>query len=570
VADSVSRRSIHKRPLHTWLGWAGGDNRLARPPWFLVIMAAITAVAMVLPLAYLVVRAAGAGVPELWAIVTRPRTLEVILNTLSMGALVVFFSALIAIPLAFLTIRTDLPGRRFWTVVTALPLAIPTYVGSFTLIAAFGPRGSILQLLLAPLGVNRLPSIYGLFGAVVATTLFSYPYLLLSIRAGLQGMDPALEEAARSLGCNQRQTFFRVTLSQLRPAIAAGALLVFLYTIQDFGTPALMQFDTFTRVIFTQYRSSFNRHLAAALSLILVAMVMFFLWLEYRFRQARVAYYTRGSAVNRTPNLIPLGPWKWPALIFCSLIFLVSLVMPIGVTLFWMFRSTLFGGVGYTAYRAVSIWTVAFNSFYAAGLAALVSVLFSLPVAILSVRFPSRLTTLLERCSYVGFGTPGIVAALSLVYFGANYVPFIYQRLPMLVFAYLILFLPLAVGAVRGSLLQVNPSLEEAARSLGRTPWQVMRQVTIPLVRPGIISGTMLIFLTAIKELPATLLLAPIGFRTLATQIWQATAEDAAFADAAQAALLMLGVSSIATLVVLSQELKGNPVKRYDSEIGNG
>jgi iron(III) transport system permease protein len=526
-------------------------------------MATITALGMVLPLAYLTIRAAGAGLPELLAIVTRPRTLDILLNTLGMGALVVFFSTLIALPLAFLTIRTDLPGRRFWTVVTALPLAIPTYVGSFTLLAAFGPRGSILQLLLAPLGVDRLPSIYGLVGAVTATTLFSYPYLLLSIRAGLQGMDPALEEAARSLGCSQRETFFRVTLSQLRPAIAAGALLVFLYTIQDFGTPALMQFDTFTRVIFTQYRSSFNRYLAAALSLILVAMVMAVLGLEYRFRQARAAYYTRGSAVNRSANLIPLGRWKWPALAFCSLVFLFSLVMPIGVTLFWMFRSTLFGGIGYTAYRSVSIWTVAFNSFYAAGLAALVSVLFALPVAILSVRFPSRLSTLLERCSYVGFGTPGIVAALSLVYFGANYAPFIYQKLPMLVFAYLILFLPLAVGAVRGSLLQVNPSLEEAARSLGRTPWQVLRQVTIPLVRPGIISGTMLIFLTAIKELPATLLLSPIGFRTLATQIWQATAEDAAFADAAQAALLMLVVSSVATLIVLSQELKGTPAKRH-------
>jgi iron(III) transport system permease protein len=154
----------------------------------------------------------------------------------------------------------------------------------------------MLQMALAPLGIDRLPSIYGWFGAVTATTLFSYPYLLLSGRAGLQGIDPALKEAARSLGCSQRETFFRVTLAQLRPAIAAGALLVLLYNIQDFGTPALMQFDTFTRVIFTQYRSSFNRHLAAALSLILVAMVMTVLWLEYRLRQARAAYY--GGHVN--------------------------------------------------------------------------------------------------------------------------------------------------------------------------------------------------------------------------------------------------------------------------------
>ncbi|WP_008314361.1 ABC transporter permease [Leptolyngbya sp. PCC 6406] len=552
TSSFVTKHPSPSLPTHA-LKWLGGSGRSARPPWFLVLMALVTAAAMVLPLSHLVVRAAGAGVLELWAIIARPLTLEVIFNTLGLGLAATFFSALIAIPLAFLTVRTDLPGRRFWLIATTLPLAVPTYVGSFALISAFGPRGSIVQMLLQPLGIERLPSIYGWFGVITATTLFTFPYLLLSVRAGLIGMDPSTEEAARSLGHSPYSTFLRVTLPQLRPSIAAGSLLVALYAIQDFGTPALMQFDSFTRVIFTQYRSGFNRNLAAALALVLVAIVLGILWLEYRTR-TRAAYYTRRSGSGLLTPPVALGRWRWPALFFCTIVVLLSLVMPVGVILFWLFRSTLFGGLGYTTYQSVPLWQICLNSLYGAGLAALVATVFALPIAILSVRFPGRWTTLLERCSYIGFGTPGIVVALALVFFGANYTPWIYQQMPMLVFAYMVLFLPQAVGTVRGSLLQVNPNLEESARSLGRTPWQTLRQITLPLVQPGVLSGAMLIFLTAIKELPATLLLAPIGFRTLAMQIWQATAEDAAFADAAAAALLILLVSAGSTLIILSQE----------------
>ncbi|MGM0457467.1 MAG: ABC transporter permease [Cyanobacteriota bacterium] len=523
----------------------------SRPPLFLIIMAVLVAVGMALPLVYLLIRALGIGLADFGEILQRPRTLEVFLNSIGMTLAVTLLSALIAIPLAFLTVRTDLPGRRFWNVTSTLPLAIPTYVGSFALLAFAGPRGSMLQILLEPWGVQRLPSIYGWTGVILATSLFSYPYLLLTVRASLQGMDPAMEEASLSLGYSYYETFWRVTLPQLRPAIAAGALLVALYALQDFGTPGLMRFDSFTRVIFLQYRSSFDRSMAAALALILVALVGLILWLEYRAR-SQAAYYSLGSAGQHQPSLIALGPWKWLALGFCSLVFLLSLVMPLSVLLFWLGRGMI---AGQSAIGLITgMLPSALNSIYSAGLAALVAVIFALPVAILAVRFPSPLTSLLERFSYIGFGMPGIVVALSLVFFGANYLTWLYQSIPMLLFAYLVLFIPQGVGTLRSSLLQVSPSLEESARSLGRTPWQTLREVTIPLVRPGIISGAMLIFLTALKELPATLLLSPIGFRSLATEIWQATAENVAFTQAAVASLMMLVISTLATLIILSQE----------------
>ena len=514
-------------------------------------MASLVAVGMALPLAYLILRALGIGVVDFWEILRRPRTIQVFFNSIGMVLAVTVLSALIAIPLAFLTVRTDLPGRRFWSVTSSLPLAIPTYVGSFALLAFAGPRGSMLQILLEPWGVQRLPSIYGWTGVILATTLFSYPYLLLTVRASLQGMDPAMEEASLSLGYSYSETFWRVTLPQLRPAIAAGALLVSLYSLQDFGTPALMRFNSFTRIIFLQYRASFDRSMAAALSLVLVALVGCILWLEYRAR-SKAAYYSSGSASQHQPTLIPLGPWKWLALAFCSLVFLSSLVMPLAVLIFWLGRGMMAGQSPIDLVTAMLPSAV--NSIYGSGLAALIAVIFALPIAILAVRFPSPLSSLLERLSYIGFGMPGIVVALSLVFFGANYMIGLYQTLPMLLFAYLVLFIPQGVGTLRSSLLQIAPSLEESARSLGRTPWQTLREVTIPLLRPGLISGAMLIFLTAIKELPATLLLSPIGFRTLATEIWQATAENAAFTQAAVASLMMLVVSTLATLIILSQE----------------
>lgn len=520
--------------------------KAVRPPLFLTLAAGVVVVAIALPLLYLVIRTAGIGGEELRELLSRPRNIMVFFNSAAMAATVTLFSTLIAVPLAFLTVRTDLPGKRFWLVTATLPLAVPSYVGSFALIATLAPRGSFLQLLLQPLGVEELPSIYGFPGTVLAITLFTYPYMLLSVRSGLQGIDPSLEEASRSLGYGSRETFFKVVLPQLKPSLIAGGLLVALYALRDFGTPSLMQFDAFTRAIFLQYKTSFNRNSAAALSLMLVTLVLLILWLEYRMR-SRAAYYSRGSASLRPPKIVKLGIWKWPAFGFCLLITSFGVVLPVGITLFWLIR-----GLN-TGYTFPNLFSTILNSISAAGLAALTITIFALPVAILAVRFPSKITAIIERCSYIGFGVPGIVVALSLVFFGANYLPALYQTLPMLIFAYLVLFLPQSVGTVRSSLLQVNPQLEESARSLGRNAWQTLREVTLPLVQSGVLSGAVLVFLTAIKELPATMLLAPIGFRTLATQIWQAT-ENVDFADAAAASLAMLLVSMGSTLLVLSQE----------------
>lgn len=526
----------------------------SRPPLFLMLAAGVVAIAIALPLFYLVIRTLGMPGAELLELVSRDRNIEILINSAAVAATVTFFSLLIAIPLAFLTVRTDLPGRKVWSIATMLPLAVPSYVGSFSLIATFAPRGGLLQIVLEPFGVEELPSIYGFGGTVLAITLFTYPYLLLSLRSGLQGIDPSLEEAAKSLGCNGKVTFFRVILPQLNPSIIAGSLLVALYSLRDFGTPSLMRFDTFTRAIFVQYKSSFDRNSAAALSLMLVLLVVLILLIEYRCR-SRAAYYSRGSASLRSPQITKLGIWKIPAILFCLVVVGMGVFLPLGVTGFWLYQEFDVND------DFSSLIIATYNSVLASVLAAVVTIFFAVPIAVLSVRFPSKITSTIERASYLSFGIPGIAIALSLVFFGANYLPWIYQTLPMLIFAYLILFLPQSIGTVRGALLQVHPHLEESARSLGKTPRQTIWQILIPLVTNGILSGALLVFLTAVKELPATMLLAPIEFSTLALQIWQAT-ENVSFGDAAWASLLMLLVSMGATLLILSYEnIKSPPIK---------
>ena len=532
---------VAARPV--WRTWARGSRAVprVRAPLALILPAVAVATLMLLPLAYLLVRALGGG-SEVWTILARPRTLELLGRTAGLAAVVTLFGVVISLPIAWLLARTDLPGRRFWWVATALPLVVPTYIGGFVFVSALGPRG-LLQQMLAPLGVQRLPELYGFPGAALVLTLATYPYLLLGLRAALEGLDPALEEASRSLGKGPWSTFFRVVLPQLRPAIAAGSLLVALYTLSDFGAVSLLQFDAFSTAIYSQYQGSLDRRGAAALALALIALTAAILGLEAALRgRARYHRVTPGSA--RLGRRVRLGRWRWPALAFCGLVVGLALVLPLGVLLYWLVVGVRNGNV------VQVVWLPAWNAIQASGLAAAAAALAALPLAVLAVRHPGRFSAFVERSTYAGYALPAIVIALALVFFGANYATPLYQTLWLLVFAYVVRFLPQAVGATRTAVLQVSPSLEEAARGLGRGPLHVLATVTFPLIRPGILAGAALVFLTSLKELPATLLLAPTGYKTLATAIWGWAAE-ARYAQAAAPALLLILVSGLSLLLLL-------------------
>ena len=513
------------------------------PPAWLVGAGLVVALLGLLPIAYLVLVAGSSE--DAVGLVLRERTLGVLGRSLLLAATVTTASALIGVPIAWLTTRSDLPGRRWWTILAILPLVVPSYVGGYAVVAAFGPRGA-LQSILEPLGISRLPELYGFPGAAIALTLFSYPYMVLSVRGALLRMDPAYEEVSRSLGRGAWRTFFSVTLPQLRPAITAGALLVALYALADFGAVSLLQFDSFTRAIYVQYRASFDPSLAAVLALMLVACTAGILLAESRLR-GRARYHRSGGGARRRAVVVRLGAWRLPAVILCAAIVGLAVVVPIGTIVFWLLR-------GVAAGEPLNfVWDAAVNSVVASGLAALLAVLASIPVAVLAVRHRSALSTVVERATYAGFALPGIVIGLAFVFVAARYLPGMYQTLPLLLVAYLVRFAPEAVGITRVSLLQVSPRVEEVARTLGRRPAAVLREVTLPIIRPGLAAGGALVFLTAIKELPTTILLAPTGFDTLAVRIWSATSEGF-FARAAAPALLMVVVAAATLTFILRQE----------------
>jgi iron(III) transport system permease protein len=518
--------------------------RRTRPldiPVVLVGVSALVAAAMLLPVAYLVLRVWGTG--AFWDEVSEPATRDAIVRTAVLAAATTAGAIAISLPLAWLTTRTDLPFRRAWSVLLVLPLAIPSYVGAFTFIAALGPRG-MLRDALAPLGVDELPQIYGFWGAWAALTLFTFPYVMMPVRATLRGIDRSIEEAARGLGTGGFGAFMRVTLPQLRPAIAAGGLLVALYTLSDFGAVSLLRFDSLTRIIYVRYTASFDRTSAAALALLLVALTIVVVTIESTTR-GRARYHA--ATRHQPPPVVRLGHWRWPALAFCGFIVAVSLLLPVSVISYWLFR-------GIDAGESVEfVREAAYNSVYASSLAAVVAVVACMPVAILAVRHQSPLSSLIEKITYSGFALPGISIALALVFFAANYAEPLYQTLALLVFAYVVRFLPQAYGAIRASLLQVNPNTETAARGLGRGKPYVFWRVTLPQVLPGISGGAVLVFLTVMKELPATLILSPIGFDTLATRIWSATSEGF-YTRAALPALILVALSSLPMLFTVLRE----------------
>lgn len=522
--------------IHSILGlsWRLLPGKYA--PAIIWVPATVIGLTTVLPLLYILVRTLGLG-NDAWDTLFRSRTLVVLGNTAALTVIVTAASIAVSIPVAWLTVRTDLPFRRMWTVLTALPLVVPSYIGGFVIVAALGPRGMLQSLLSKTFNVEHLPEIYGLSGAALTLTLLSYPYTLITVRSALWGMDPALEEASRSLGYSRWMTFWKVTLPQLRPAISVGALLVGLYTLSDFGAVSLLRFDSFTRVIYQAYQSSFDRAIAAALSLLLVLVALALLTLE-AWTRGRSRYYRSDSGSPRALRPVALGAWRWPALAFCGVVVILALALPMAVLGYWMVR-------GMQAGQPLGLaWVPMMNSISVSGLAAVLAVAVSVPVAVLAVRYPSRLSGFVERSAYIGFALPGIVVALGLVFFGVRYAPLLYQTLMMLVIAYVILLLPQAIGAVKSSFLQVSPRMEEAALSLGKRPVQIMVRVTLPLIRTGMLAGAGLMFLTAMKELPATLLLSPIGFKTLATTIWSAT-EEAFYTRAATSAILLVMVSSV-------------------------
>lgn len=489
----------------------------------LLLAGAIVAGLALVPVGYLLVRTASAGPAAIGQILARPATAALVGRSLVLALGVSTVSVLLGVALAWLVVRTDLPGRRLVGILAPLPLAVPSYVAAFA-------------------WISTAPGFTGLPAAIAVLSLCCYPYVYLPVAAALTRLDPAAEEVARCLGCSRWGAFRQVTVRQLAPTVAGGALLVALYALSDFGAVSLLRFDAFTRVIHTSYQASFDRTPAAVLGLLLVGLTVLITLGEARVRTRGVARLGAGLARSAAPLRLRRG--RLPALLAVVVVLGAALVFPLASLGYWA-ATGLSAGVDVPRLLGASGNTVVL-----AGWGALVATLAALPVGLLAARYRGRRTDLIEQATWAAHALPGLVVGLALVFFGVRVVPWAYQREPLLVLAYLVLFLPAAVSAVRSAVELAPVRAEEVARTLGCGPVAAFGRVTLPVAAPGIGAGAALVFLTAMKELPATILLRPTATDTLATALWTETGV-AAYAAAAPygLALVLLAVLPTAALM---------------------
>jgi iron(III) transport system permease protein len=507
-------------------------HQLAPRPALLAAATLAVGIAMI-PLGYLAVRVSQAGWEQVSAVLFTDRVAQLAVRSLALAGVVTAACVVLGVASAFLVTRTDLPGRRVFGVLAALPLAIPSYVAGFAWVAAAGM-------------VERTWVFEGFWAAALVLTLVSYPYVFLPVAATLAGADPAAEEVSRSLGRGAWATFTGVTLRQVQPAVAAGGLLVALYVLSDFGAVSIVRTDTFTRAIFTQFNLGFNPNIAVVLATVLVALTVLVLAGETTTRRRGARYARVGSGAARPASRLRLRGWRWPALGGLTMLGALALGVPALALARWF-------GAGVSRPGSLAeVAAAAGGSLWVSLLGAGLTMALALPIGLLVARAPGPLSTVLERLSYLPHALPGVVVGLSLVFFGVHVVFSLYQTVWLLVLAYAVLFLPLAVGSVAAAAAQSPPALEQVARSLGRGPLTVFRTVTLPLIAPGIGAGAALAFLTAMKELPATLLLRPTGMDTLATRMWTHTGVGEYAAAAPYAALLVV-IAAIPTWLLVSR-----------------
>jgi iron(III) transport system permease protein len=485
----------------------------------LVALGALIAVVLLSPLWLLALDVSGVGWHEIHQQLFRALSLDLLRNTVALTAGVVAISATVGVAAAWCTERTRVPGRRLWRVVLVLPVAVPDEVSGYA-------------------WHTLAPNLNPFAGATLVMALTTYPFVYLPVAAALRKSDPAMEDTARSLGAGAIRTFARVTLPLIRTAVIGGCVLVALTLLSEYGSFEILRYQTFTTQIFTVFQ--FNPDAAGALSLPLVALALLVLGID--------GAIPRRVVTRSAPRRLPLAPgWSRRSLLCAGLLAaLVGLgvAFPIATVVYWIAQSHE-ATLPATATLSQATW----NSLAYSGLGAAAAVSLALPVAMMSFRGSTAVRATLERSTFITLALPGVVIALSLVYFATRFAYGLYETSGLLIAAYAIMHFPLALVCVKTSVVQTQARLVDVGHSLGRGRVAVFLRVTLPLLAPGLLAGFCLVFLMAVTELTATLVLAPIGVMTLATQFW-AFQSAVSYGAAAPYALVMLALAVIPAAVL--------------------
>jgi len=515
----------HERPMARSV--AGIDRLRARLPHAAVIFfASVVALFSLVPLGFIGWITFDVGWQTVKELVFRARVGELLVNTVLLEAFTIPLSIALAVTLAWLVERTDIPFARLWSWLAVAPLAVPAFVHSYA-------------------WISLAPGMRGLQSGVFVSVLAYFPFLYLPVAAALRRLDPAIEDAASSLGLGPWRLFFRTILPQLRFAICGGSLLIALHLLSEYGLFVMIRFDTFATAIVDQFQSAYNSPAANMLGGVLVGCCLFLLGLEILLR-GNERYARVGSGSARPADRRRLGWFIVPAIVLQVGLAALTLGVPLVTLVRWLYL----GGLG--VWRVDAVGNAFVQTIVLALAGGVLATIAAAPMAWLSVRAPGRLQRLLEACHYYVGSLPGVVVALALVTITVRLVLPLYQTFATLVAAYILLFLPRAMVGLRASIAQAPVELERAAMGLGRTPAQAVRQITMRLAAPGAAASVALVGLGITNELTATLMLAPNGVETLATKFWSLTSEID-YVAAAPYAFMMVVLSLPLTLLLYAQ-----------------
>ncbi|TBR43583.1 iron ABC transporter permease [Marinomonas agarivorans] len=486
-------------------------------------------------------------------------------NSLALMAGVSVGVLLLGVPTAWLTSVCQFPGKSWLTWMLLLPLAMPAYIIAYTYTGIFDFAGPVQSMIRELTGLKYgeywFFNIRSLTGAIIMLSLVLYPYVYLLSRSAFLEQSTNTLEVSRSLGYSHVRAFLKLALPLARPAIVAGTTLALMETLADFGTVQYFGVSTFTTGIMRTFYGFGDAVAAYQLAAVLLIFVVCLISLE-RYSRRRLKYHSTGSKAVSQRQVVLLGYKAWLACLFCCLPVLLGFLIPAAQLLYW----ALFVAVGIDK----SFFILAWNSFYVAASAALIAVLLALLLAY-AHRFHARsyLVKVAVSTSGLGYALPGTMIAIGII------VPFAWLdhklidwlasatgyevglllsgTLFALLFAYTVRFMAVSLGSIQAGLGKLTPSLDNAGRSLGLTSSQVLKRIHVPLMSSSVLTALLVVFVDVLKELPATLVLRPFNFNTLAVRAYE-LASDERLADAAPVSLMIVLVG-LAPVILLSRSI---------------
>ena len=470
--------------------------------------------------------------PKIWRHIVETLLAELVWNTLTLCIGVMAGTFVIGVGAAWLVAMYEFPGRRVFNWVLMLPLAMPTYVLAFVFIGIFDFSGPVQALLRTTYSTppGWFPEIRSAGGVVLVMTLALYPYVYLLARSAFTTQGKRAMEVCQILGCNRSEAFFRAALPMARPWIAGGLMLVLMETLADFGAVSVFNYNTFTTAIYKAWFGFFSISAAAQLSSVLLVAVFLVVWIEQRFR-SRMRFGQVGRISEEASRIRLAGFKKWAAFASLAFIVFIAFLLPGAQLMYWAAALEL-----NTAYLGL----VSRSVFLSLSAAAVITAL-GLILAYIQRQSGDLPTTWAIRVSTLGYALPGMVLAVgvavmigfvdqSLIRLGENLfglkIGTLFQGSVLtVIFAYAVRFLTIGFNGIGSAMNRISKSLDEASQLLGVVGWRLIKEVHIPILKNGIFTAAILVFVDVMKEMPITLMTRPFGWDTLAVKIFELTSE---------------------------------------------